>query len=69
LDQWLAESEFVAGNRFTIADISLGYALMLAQIIGLGTHLSEPVRSYFLRLSERIAFKRALAAQAASEGN
>jgi glutathione S-transferase len=65
LDPWLAESEFVAANRFTIADISLGYALMLAQIVGLGAQLSKPVRSYFLRLSERIAFKRAIAAQEA----
>jgi glutathione S-transferase len=66
LDHTLADCDFVAGNRFTIADISIGYALMLADIIGLGTHFSEVVRSYFLRLSERVAFKRAIAAQVVS---
>ena len=65
LDRILEQADFVAANRFTIADISVGYALMLARIIGLGEALSPLAGQYFDRLSARPGFHRALAAQAA----
>lgn len=58
---------FVAGDRFTAADISVGYAIMLANLIGLGNLPSAEQRDYFDRLSSRPAFVRALARQ--DEGN
>ena len=62
-------AEHVAADRFTVADISVGYALMLLEVIGLFDQAPESLRTYYGRLCERAAFKRAKAAQmrAASE--
>lgn len=59
----LADTEYVAAGRFTAADISIGYALMLAGICGLAGGLPEPVAEYWLRLSHRDGYLRALEAQ------
>ena len=63
LEQALADRTYLVGGRFTAADISVGYAVMLAELIGLAGDLNPVVRGYFERLSAREAFKRALAAQ------
>ena len=60
----LAGAEHVAAGRFTVADISVGYALMLAEIAGLGEATPPSLRAYLGRLSARPAFERAQAAQA-----
>jgi glutathione S-transferase len=57
------ESEYLLGFRFTIADISVGYALLLADDLGLGTHFSPAVGAYWQRLQNRPGFQRAKAAQ------
>jgi glutathione S-transferase len=62
----LMGSEFACAGRFTMADISLGYAVMLALNIGLDEQVPEAARAYLGRLSERGGFKRAKAAQAAA---
>jgi glutathione S-transferase len=46
-----------------MADISIGYAIMLARFAGLGDELPETLRAYFDRLAERPAFRAAKAAQ------
>ena len=38
----------------------MGYALHLATIIGLKTHLNSDVSAYLSRLTARAAFKRAM---------
>jgi len=50
-------------DRFTIADISVGYALLLATQIGLQARFSPPVAAYWARLQAREGFQRADAVQ------
>ena len=57
------QQEFLCAGRFTAADVSVGYALLLAQHLGLEPSFAEPVRRYWQRLQQRPAFRRALAAQ------
>lgn len=55
--------EFACAGRFTMADVSLGYAVMLARSIGLDEQVPEAGRAYLDRLSQRPAFQRAKAQQ------
>jgi len=50
-------------DRFTLADISVGYALLLAAHIGLGDRLPPIVAAYRARLQARDGYGRARAAQ------
>ena len=60
IDSILSRRDFLCGQRFTTADISVGYALMLADYQGLKDCFPEKVRSYWERLGARPAFQRAL---------
>ena len=55
----LARSPYLAGDKFTAADISVTYALELAQRSG-GVALGEAERAYMARTSGRDAYKRAM---------
>lgn len=55
----LARSPYLAGERFTAADISVTYALELAQRAG-GVVLGEAEQAYVDRTSAREAYKRAM---------
>ena len=59
----LLGAEFACAGRFTMADISVGYAVMLAQAIGLEAQVTPGMVAYFDRLSARAGFQRAKAAQ------
>jgi glutathione S-transferase len=63
LDPHLAEHAYLCARRFTAADISVGYALMLAEYLGLAERFTPAVMDYWQRLQQRPAFRRALAAQ------
>ena len=54
---------FACAGRFTMADISLGYAVMLALSIGLEAQVTPGMQAYFERLSQRAGFQRAKVAQ------
>lgn len=56
-------SEFLCGERFTAADVSVGYALMLANYLDLTDRLPVPVVDYWNRLNVRKGFTQALAKQ------
>jgi glutathione S-transferase len=56
----LARAPFVAGEAFTAADISCGYALGLARHLRCEDRLDPAVRDYAARLAERPAFRRAI---------
>jgi glutathione S-transferase len=56
----LGRARFVAGEAFTAADISCGYALGLARHLGCEDRLDPVVRDYAARLTERPAFRRAV---------
>ncbi|WP_158905362.1 glutathione S-transferase family protein [Burkholderia sp. L27(2015)] len=66
LEPLLQSNDYVCAGRFTVADISVGYALMLAEHLGLQPRFKPAVAAYWQRLRERPAFERALAAQAAA---
>ena len=55
----LARSPYLAGEAFTAADISVTYALQLAQRAG-GVTPGEVERAYIARTSGREAYKRAM---------
>jgi glutathione S-transferase len=55
--------EWLVGGRFTGADISVGYALLLAQQLELSERFTPAVAAYWARLRDRPAFKAAKRAQ------
>ena len=59
----LESNEFVCAQRFTAADVSVGYALLLGQHIGLEASFKPAVRAYWERLQGREGFRRAMVAQ------
>ena len=50
---------YVCGDRFTAADISLGYALGFATHLGLAGHFPAAIAEYWRRLKAREGFQRA----------
>jgi glutathione S-transferase len=66
LESALEGSDYYAAGRFTGADISIGYALLLARTLGLDDAFSPAVKAYWERLAARSAFGRAKAAQKAA---
>lgn len=56
-------SDYLCASRFTAADISVGYALMLAEYLGLEAQFPNVVMDYWSRLKQRDAFARAIEAQ------
>lgn len=57
---------YLCAERFTVADISVGYALLLAEHLGLAPRFPAPVARYWARLQQREGYQRALAAQRAA---
>jgi len=56
--------DYLVDNRFTGADISVGYALLLAQSLRMKDDFPPLVAAYWERLQARDGFKRAKARQA-----
>lgn len=63
----LARSPYLAGDAFTAADISVTYALQLAQRT-VGFALGEAEQAYVARTSDRDAYKRAMDTCQATKG-
>lgn len=63
LEPRLAEHEHLCAGRFTAADVSVGYALLLAEHLGLSERFTPSVAAYWRRLQARPGFKAAMAAQ------
>ena len=59
VDAAALQSEYLVANRFTAADIAIGFALHLATLIGIDGDFPPAVRAYLDRLRARDAFKRA----------
>jgi glutathione S-transferase len=59
----LGKTPTLCADRFTAADISVGYALRLAEDIGLATDFDPNVAAYWQRLQQRDGYKRAVAAE------
>jgi glutathione S-transferase len=56
----LANGDFLAGDRFTLADVSVGYALQLGAMLRLSDQYDPTVAAYHERLRERPGMIRAL---------
>jgi len=63
VDRALAHGDWLCAGRFTAADISVGYALLLAVQLKLDEKFSPAVRAYWERLKARPGFLAAKAAQ------
>ena len=59
----LEDRDFLVGHRFTVADISVGYALMLAQSLTIDADWTPRVAAYWARLTMTRGYGAALAAQ------
>jgi glutathione S-transferase len=57
----LAGHDHLVADRFTMADITVGYALYLGSTLGLDERYKPNCRRYLARLEERPAFQRARA--------
>jgi glutathione S-transferase len=58
-----ANTGVLAAGRFTAADVVVGYALRLAENIGLAKDFGPNVTAYWQRLQQRGGYKRAVAAE------
>ena len=65
LEQRLETREFLCADRFTVADICCGYALILAGRVGLDEGVPQSLRDYRDRLTAREGYRRAVAREAA----
>ena len=57
----LGQAPMMAGGRFTAADISVTYALGMAERLGLADRFGPEIADYRTRMAERPAFQTALA--------
>jgi glutathione S-transferase len=61
LDSHIKNRDYLCDNRFTIADIAIGFALYLGELLHISDEYSPQVGAYLARLKERPAFIRAIA--------
>ncbi|HMJ12903.1 MAG TPA: glutathione S-transferase family protein [Polyangiaceae bacterium] len=66
LEPRLGTRVYLCAERFTAADVSVGYALLLASHLGLATRFTPAVAAYWARLQQREPYVRALRAQEAA---
>ena len=66
LTRALADREWLCAGRFTMADLCVGYALLLARTLNLEHRFSPEVTAYWVRVAARPGFLAAKAAQEAS---
>lgn len=66
LEPVLCEHDYLCADRFTVADISVGYAVMLAAKLGLDERFKPAIARYWARLQARPAFGQAIKAQQAA---
>ncbi|WP_213957424.1 MULTISPECIES: glutathione S-transferase family protein [unclassified Variovorax] len=59
----LEGNEWLCAGRFTAADVSVGYALLLGNQIHLAKQFPPNVAAYWERLQQREGYKRAMVAQ------
>ncbi len=59
----VAQSEYLCAGRFTAADVAVGYALLLAQHLGLAPQFGPATQAYWQRLQARPGYQRAMESQ------
>jgi len=66
LEPHLAAHHYLCADRFTAADVSVGFALLSAQHLGLHTRFTPAIAAYWQRLNTREGYARAMQAQDAA---
>lgn len=66
VERAIGDREWLAADRFTMADISVGYALLLAKSLKIDNGFPPHVAAYWERLKARDGFSRAKSAQKAA---
>lgn len=61
VEERLRGREYLCADRFTVADICVGYALILAESVGLDEGVPDSLKAYRTRLTARAAYQRAFA--------
>jgi len=56
VERTVSQGDWLCGDRFTGADITVGYALLLANYLKLDVRFPDAVRAYWARLQDRPAF-------------
>ena len=64
VEQRLAGRDYLCADRFTVADICVGYALVLAKSVGLDEGVPQSLKDYRDRLTQRDGYKRAVGREA-----
>ncbi|WP_213879380.1 glutathione S-transferase family protein [Pseudomonas sp. dw_358] len=59
----LETQAFVCAGRFTVADICVTYALSLGEDVGLAADFAPVLQAYLARMTDRLGWQRAKAAQ------
>lgn len=59
VEERLKNREYLCAERFTVADICVGFALVLAKSVGLDEGVPDSLKAYRERLTSRPAFQRA----------
>jgi glutathione S-transferase len=65
VDRHLANREYLCGDRFTVADICIAYALWLSRMTRLSHHLTPRLAEWLETMTARPGFKAAIAREAA----
>lgn len=60
IEQALETRNYLVGGRFTMADITVGYAVHLALTVGINEVLTPNIERYWQRLTARPAYQRAV---------
>lgn len=66
VEQRLEGREYLCADRFTVADICVGYALVLAENVGLDEGVPDALKAYRERLTARPAYQAALSREVAA---
>lgn len=59
----MEQREWLSADRFTAADVAVGYALMLSAYLEMEAQWGAATQGYWARLQQRPAFQRALQAE------
>lgn len=63
VEQAVEQRHWLAADRFTAADVAVGYALMLSAHLEMEAQWGPATQAYWTRLQQRPAFQRALLAE------
>ena len=63
VEQAVEQRHWLAADRFTAADVAVGYALMLSAHLEMEPQWGPATQAYWQRLQQRPAFQRALQAE------